>query len=141
MPPAALLHGVSTPTEGQLGDLYDIGRDLVAVARGDANGAVDLTDDLARFAPEKTPRAPIEALVGEIAKSLNGKSVTEEQAQRLGAVLYASMHAQDLKVTELPAVAADLSAELKALGAAVPAARLTTQLQQLAKVASAARAR
>jgi hypothetical protein len=140
-PPVALLHGVTPPTESQLGDLYDIGRDLTAIARGDANGVGDLTDDLARFGPDKAPRAPIDALVGDVAGALRGKTLTDEQTQRLGAILYTAMHAEQIKPTELPAVAADLSAALKAVGASVPAAGLTGRVQQLSKVATAARGR
>lgn len=90
-PAAADLYGAPAPTSAQLRELYDISRDVAAVAAGDANAPGDLADDLARFAAPGVARSGVDAFSDAVAQSLGQKTLTQEQAIRLTTLLYVTM--------------------------------------------------
>jgi hypothetical protein len=134
-PAAAVLHGAPDPTEDELGELYDIGRDLAAIAKGEAGAATDLGDDLVRFGPDGMSPATVQALAADVAKALQGKTLDDATMNRLAALLYAVMNADGLNAAQRKALAADLQSTLTKIGAAAPAA--TAAASHIDRVAAA----
>ncbi len=121
-PAADILHGAPAPTEARLGELYDIGRDLMAVAKAEAGAVENLADDLPRLRTEGTSSAEVQALAADLGRSLQGKTLDEAAINRIAALLYAVMNSEALTAAQRTALATDLRSTLTAAGAAAPAA-------------------
>jgi hypothetical protein len=117
-PSAAELHGAPPPSDEDLGELYDISRDLQAVAAGENDAVRDLATDLARFAPSDRNTESHNRVAEAIGNALNGKRLDDATAGRLAVLLYVTLHADAMTQAQQKAASDQLRETLGAIGVA-----------------------
>ena len=138
-PAAADLYGAPSPTDDQLSELYDIGRNLEDLAKGASDAPGNLTEDLARFGPEKMPQTELRTLADDLARSLKGKTMQAEVRDKLAALLYAVMNSDEMDAAQKTSLAAALRTTLTSAGvAAKDAATVASRVDRVAAAATAA---
>jgi hypothetical protein len=110
--------GSLPPAEGDVPNrLGDISRDLLSVARGDAQARQDLTDDLHVFLDSKDEAGPaVDELVRRTADVVAGKTLNDQNAQRLAHHLWTFTAARDLSGRQVESLQNDLHALLVEVG-------------------------
>lgn len=117
-PAAADLHG-APPVDGEeLQELYDISRDLQAVARSEGGAVADLAEDLSRFAPSGETGPDAKALAERIGRALGGRGLDEAAGRRVAVLLYVAMNAGGLTPEQRAAASTQLREILASAGAA-----------------------
>lgn len=95
----------------------DLSRDLLSVARGDAQARKDLVDDLHVFLDAKTDAAPaVDELARRTSDVVAGKALTDQNAQRLAHHLWTFTAARDLSGRQVESLQNDLHALLVEVG-------------------------
>jgi len=101
-------------TDNRVGD---VGRDLTAVARGEAQARQDLADDLIVFVGNGVDaRQSVDNLAQLLADTLSGKMLSDEQARVLAEDLWKSAAATELSGRQIEALIADVQAHLVEIG-------------------------
>jgi hypothetical protein len=116
-PAAADLHGAPAPDAEDLRELFDISRDLLAVAAGESGAVPDLAQDLSRFAPVGGGGPDVSALAERVGAALKGRTLDVAGSQRLAVLLYVTMHAAELTPAQRTAAATGWREALAATGA------------------------
>ena len=110
----ALLAGGCKQADGKLpdgtapdrvGDLSDIGKDLMAIQAKDAGGTKDFVEDLSKLCPEKPAEAAALALSNQVADAVKGATkLTMPDAVSLGTVLYQTVAGRDISKSQAKAL-------------------------------------
>jgi hypothetical protein len=118
-PADADLHGAPAPDAEDLRELYDISRDLHAVALGERGAVDDLAQDLSRFAAPSGGDA--RTIAESVGRALQGRTLDETNGRRLAVLLYVAMRQGDLTPAQRSGASAALRDLLTTAGA--PAAQ------------------
>ena len=110
------LHGAPPLSDEDLRELFDISRDLQAVATRHDNAIVDLADDLARLVGQDRTDVEIDGLARAVGAALEGRTLDEGPASRLAVLLYVMLFADALTPAEQAGASRDLAQLLGALG-------------------------
>jgi hypothetical protein len=103
--------------------LYDVSRDLLNIAGGDANGQREFADDLKVWATKgDAPWPPADELAGRLATSLKGKNLTEQAAGQLARQLWIATAARELSSRQVDRLKEDVKTLLVSAGSTEPAA-------------------
>jgi len=121
------------PTGEQPNKLEDIGRDLQNVSSRAANAQSELTDDLSSLDPTQRPAPRISELSQGLVAALGGRELSDADAQRVAALLFVALTAQELNGSQIEQVGTDLQTALTGSGAdAQAAARVSATAKALA---------
>jgi hypothetical protein len=97
--------------------LGDISRDLMSVARGDAQARTDLADDLRVFLDSKNDAVPaVDELARKTSDVVTGKTLNDQNAQRLAHHLWTFTAARELSGRQVESLQNDLHAVLVEVG-------------------------
>ncbi|HEY6360887.1 MAG TPA: hypothetical protein VIX63_07260 [Vicinamibacterales bacterium] len=116
--------------------LEDISRDLLSVARGDAQARQDLADDLRVFVDSNVEAAPaVDELARRTAEVVAGRTLNDQNAQRLAHQLWTLTAAREMSDRQVESLQNDLHALLVEVGVpednALNVASQAGQVQQL----------
>jgi hypothetical protein len=118
---------IPTPVDEQPNKIYDIGRDLQNIARGEAQASQDLLDDLNGLDGTPRPAPLVRDLSTATADAVAGASLADAQAQEIARLLFIALTAEELNAQQIEQVAGDLRAALAGSGADdAQAARVAT---------------
>ena len=112
------LHGAPPLDAEGLQELFDISRDVQAVARSESGAVADLTVDLSRFESPGGTRPEAKALAESIGRALQGRMLDEVAARRVAVLLYVAMNGGSLTPEQRTAASAQLREILASTGAA-----------------------
>ena len=124
-----------TPSGDVPNRLGDISRDLMSVARGDQQAPSDLAEDLRVFVdgPDASTAAPaLDELARRVSAVLAGKSLSEQNAQRLAHQLWTAVAAREMSERQVETLQNEMQALLVSVGVAEGSA--TTAAQQVSDV-------
>lgn len=97
--------------------LHDIGRDLQSVAGGEAQARQDLIDDVVIFVESYADARPaLETLSTSTADVVAGKTLSDQDAQRLAHQLWTSAAARELSEKQVEGLQNDMQALLVSIG-------------------------
>ena len=97
--------------------LGDISRDLLSVARGDAQARQDLADDLHVFLDPREEAVPaVDELARRTSDVVAGKTLNDQNAQRLAHQLWTFTAARDISSRQVETLQNDLHALLVEVG-------------------------
>ncbi|MBI4263749.1 MAG: hypothetical protein HY657_05205 [Acidobacteria bacterium] len=120
------------PDDRAQGEIRDLSRDLLNVARRDAQAPSELADDVRRNSARANAYPVIDELSRRTADALAGKTLSEETAQRLAQTLWVSVAARELSERQVEALQNDLHSLLVSTG--VPEAQAEQVATQLGEV-------
>jgi hypothetical protein len=106
-----------TPQGEMPNRIGDISRDLRSIAGGDAQARQDLSDDLVTFVEEDDLHPALEELARQTAETINGRNLSEQQAQRLAHHLWTSVAARELSQRQVETLQNEVNALLVEIGA------------------------
>lgn len=129
----ANLHGAPAPSDADRRELYDVSRDLQAIAAGEASATQDLADDLKRFVPAGGPQPDTTRIAQSVTTAVKGRTLDESAAQRLTAALYVTLHGDDMNASQHAAAAGQLRDILGSIGA--PKAQADAVVSQMPQAA------
>ncbi len=90
-----------TTAPGRIGDLSDIGKDLMAIQAKDASGAPDFVEDLSKLCPEKPAEAAARELSVRVATAVQqATKLTMPDAVSLGGALYQTVAGRDISQSQ-----------------------------------------
>jgi hypothetical protein len=111
------LQDASAP--GRIGDMSDIGKDLMAVQAEDASGVNDFIDDLSKLCPEKSGEAPSHELATRVAAVVQtGGKLTMPDAVKLGTALWQTVAGRQISQSQAKALREEVKQLLKSAGVA-----------------------
>ncbi len=112
--------------------IYDMGRDLLAVASGDASGPRDFAEDLRSFAVSPAAADAADTLAARISDAVKGQKLTDQAAQQIAHTGWTIAAGRDLSDRQAKSAQDELRNQLTTLGstpvtvdAAVAAAEAT----------------
>lgn len=113
---------IPVPKGDQPNRVDDISRDLMNVARKDANAPSELLDDLTNL--EAAPRPPerIKALAQSLVDAVTGRTLPDAEAKRVANLVFVAVAAGDLNAAQIEKVGTDLRDTLVKVGAPTDAA-------------------
>lgn len=118
----------------RIGDMTDIGKDLMAVQAKDPSGATDFADDLSKLCPEKTGEAASRDLASRVASAVQaGGKLTMPDAVKLGTALWQTVAGRELSQSQAEALRDEVKQLLTSAGVA-DAAPVLTQMEAVQKV-------
>ena len=95
----------------------DLSRDLMSIAGGEVQARQDLADDLSVFVDSEAAAVPIvNDLSQRTGEALSGKTLTEQNSQKLAQQLWVTVAARDLSEKQVAALKTDYQATLVASG-------------------------
>lgn len=125
-----------TPSQERQNEIGDISRDLQSIARRDAEGANDLTEDLGKYAEAPAVRAAVDELSRRTVAAVEGSTLTEQTAQRLAHNLWLAISAREISERQVETLQNDLQGLLMSAGVAEeraePVAQQVEEIQRLA---------
>jgi hypothetical protein len=98
--------------------LSDLQRDLQSVAAGDGEGAKDLADDLAVFAPTPEGMAAARTLAGSVSVAVAKHSLNEDALKQLSSNLWKTVASRELSERQVDALKDDMRGTLTSIGVA-----------------------
>jgi len=108
---------IPAPSGEEADEVYELSRDILNVAGGDAQALTELTDDLGTQGPLETGQPRAVALAKSLQGALVGRQMSEEQAKRLADDLYIVFAGDKLSPGQVQAVQTRVSALLREVGA------------------------
>jgi hypothetical protein len=103
----------------RVGDMSDIGKDLMAIQAKDPSGAADFIDDLSKLCPEKPGEAPSRELATRVVSAVQvGGKLTMPDAVKLGTTLWQTVAARDISASQAKALREDVKQLLTSAGVA-----------------------
>jgi hypothetical protein len=112
--------------------LVDISRDLMSASRGDTQARQDLADDLRVFVNTKEAIPAANELARRTATVVDGKTLDDQNAERLAHHLWTAAAARDMSERQLESLQNDLHALLVSVG--VPEDNALTVASQAGEV-------
>ncbi|MEW6319669.1 MAG: hypothetical protein AB1635_01130 [Acidobacteriota bacterium] len=109
-PATEQLLGAPAPTPEQRNKLFDLRRDLQAVAAGEPSALDDLASDLVGLTDPAPDQALVRRLVQSAAQALRGTSPSDASAERLAMAYYVALHAAGMGSANLTALRSELAA-------------------------------
>ena len=104
-------------TPERVGDMSDIGKDLMAIQAKDPSGAPDFTDDLSKLCPERQGEEPSRELAARVASAVQtGGKLTMPDAVKLGTVLWQTVAAREISRSQAKALREDVKQLLTSAG-------------------------
>ena len=95
----------------------DLGRDLMSIAGGEVQARQDLADDLTVFVDTEAAAVPLVTdLSQRTGEALSGKTLTEQNSQKLAQQLWVAVAARDLSEKQVETLKNDYQATLIACG-------------------------
>ena len=107
---------IPAPTGDEADEVYELSRDILNVAGGDAQAFAELTDDLGSQGPLETGQPRAAALAKSLQGALVGRQMSQEQAKRLADDLYIVLAGDKLTPGQVDAVQTRVSALLREVG-------------------------
>jgi hypothetical protein len=118
----------------RVGDMSDIGKDLMAVQAKDASGTADFVDDLSKLCPEKQGETASRDLATRVAAAVQtGGKLTMPDAVKLGTALWQTVAGREISQGQAKA----LREEVKQLLTSAGVADTTAVLEQMEAVQGA----
>ncbi len=106
-------------TPDRVGDMGDIGKDLMAIQAKDPSGAPDFIEDLSKLCPEKAGEEPSRKLATQVASAVQaGGKLTMPDAVKLGTALWQTVAAREISLSQAKALRKDVNQILTSAGAA-----------------------
>ena len=106
-------------TPDRVGDMSDIGKDLMAIQVKDPSGAKDFIDDLTKLCPEKAGEAPTQELATRVAGAVQtGGKRAMPDAVKLGTTLWQTVAAREISSSQAKALREEVKALLTSAGVA-----------------------
>lgn len=103
----------------RVGDMSDIGKDLMAIQAKDPSGAPDFIEDLSKLCPERPGEEPSRELAARVASAVQaGGKLTMPDAVKLGTVLWQTVAARELSLSQAKALRGDVNQLLTSAGVA-----------------------
>lgn len=110
---------VPTPDQTRQEELVDVTRDLQNIASGrDPQAPKDLADDLRKYAEGPTAVAAVDELSTRTARALGGRTLAEQDAQRLAHNLWLSVAAREMSERQIETLQNDVQVLLMSVGVA-----------------------
>ncbi|HVZ20004.1 MAG TPA: hypothetical protein VG871_03020 [Vicinamibacterales bacterium] len=107
---------IPTPTDEQPNKVHDIGRDLQAIAGGEAAAQNDLLDDLNGIDGTDRPAPLVQNLSKALATALANKPLPDQVAQAAANKIFVVLTARQLSGKQITQVSADLKTEVAKAG-------------------------
>jgi hypothetical protein len=105
----------------RVGDMGDIGKDLMAVQAKDASGVADFVDDLSKLCPEKQAEAASRDLATRVASAVQtGGKLTMPDAVKLGTALWQTVAGREISQAQAEALRDEVEQLLTSAGVADP---------------------
>jgi hypothetical protein len=106
----------------------DLTRDLLAIARGDADGRREFSDDLKVWGTTSNDVwAPGDELAARLSTALEGKMLTDEQAAQLARQFWIAAAGRELSARQVDRLGEDVKGVLTTIGATPAAAESVAQ--------------
>lgn len=101
----------------RVGDMSDIGKDLMSAQAKTADGAKDFVDDLSKLCPEKPGEAPSKELASKVAGAVAaGGKLTMPDAVRLGTALWQTVAGREISKSQAKALRQEVKQILTSAG-------------------------
>lgn len=112
-------------TPDRVGDMSDIGKDLMAAQAKDPSGAPDFIEDLSKLCPEPSGEDLSRTLATQVASAVQaGGKLTMPDAVKLGTALWQAVAARQLSLSQVKALREEVKQILTSAGVADTAAIL-----------------
>ena len=106
-------------TSDRVGDMSDIGKDLMAIQAKDPGGAADFIEDLSKLCPERPGEEPSRELAARVASAVQaGGKLTMPDAVKLGTILWQTVAAREISTSQAKALREDVKQVLTSAGVA-----------------------
>jgi hypothetical protein len=103
----------------RIGDMSDIGKDLMAVQAKDPSGIPDFVDDLSKLCPEKPAEALSRDLAVRVASAVqSGGKLTMPDAVKLGTALWQTVAGREISQSQAEALRDEVKQLLTSAGVA-----------------------
>jgi hypothetical protein len=126
---------IPQPSTEEQNEIGDVSRDLLNVARGDAQATQELSDDLGNFTPFDAAIRLAPQMGVRLARALSGRTVTDQQARAISEQLFVVFKANTLSVRQITTVQDALRMHLAQIG--TPERDIASVLDQVAAVQAA----
>lgn len=104
-------------TPDRVGDMSDIGKDLMAIQAKDPSGAPDFIEDLSKLCPEKPGEEPSRKLATQVAAAVQaGGKLTMPDAVKLGTTLWQTVAAREISRSQAKALREEVKQILTSAG-------------------------
>lgn len=118
----------------RVGDMSDIGKDLMSAQRKDKGGVDDFIDDLSKLCPEKPGEAPSKDLATKVAAAVTtGGKLTMPDAVKLGTALWQTVAGREISKSQGKALREEVKQLLTSAGVADSSAILQ-QMEVVQKI-------
>lgn len=125
----------------RVGDMSDIGKDLMAIQAKDPSGTTDFIDDVTKLCPEKSGEAPSRELASRVAAAVQaGGKLTMPDAVKLGTALWQTVAARQISTSQAKALREEVAQLLTSAGA-TDTAGVTDQMAAVQKIVNERKAK
>ncbi|MGE0393146.1 MAG: hypothetical protein AB7I25_08755 [Vicinamibacterales bacterium] len=101
----------------RIGDMSDIGKDLMAVQAKDPSGTTDFVDDLSKLCGDKPAEAPSRELAARVASAVQaGGKLTMPDAVKLGTALWQTVAGREISQSQAEALRDEVKQLLTSAG-------------------------
>ncbi len=104
-------------TPDRVGDMSDIGKDLMAIQAKDPGGAPDFIEDLSKLCPERPGEEPSRELATRVASAVQaGGKLTMPDAVKLGTALWQTVAGREISLGQAKALREEVEQLLTSAG-------------------------